>query len=206
MVFIYTFQLTIYLKCWYFYVYSIIIQHTIIVQLFLCTEKYAYLVNLGNTKRHRWAAKYLRKSFKDINSCLPIKIIKHNLFVNHAQPRATKLSAQHLHSSYHQIMEQQRMKNSNVIDNKHPVGCWWANGIFIEMHFYQNSNVGSWQIRLVHKIPREHCCILWSSWINMRIKSFVFKLYLVATKRLVLGLFVVLIVKKPLTLTMSLNQ
>ena len=174
--------------------YSIIIQHTIIVQLFLCTEKYAYLVNLGNTKRHRWAAKYLRKSFKDINSCLPIKIIKHNLFVNHAQPRATKLSAQHLHSSYHQIMEQQRMKNSNVIDNKHPVGCWWANGIFIEMHFYQNSNVGSWQIRLVHKIPREHCCILWSSWINMRIKSFVFKLYLVATKRLVLELFVVLII------------
>ena len=88
------------------------------------------------------------------------------------------------------------MKNSNVIDNKHPVGCWWANGIFIEMHFYRNSNVGSWQIRLVHKIPREHCCILWSSWINMRIKSFVFKLYLVATKRLVLGLFVVLIVQK----------
>ena len=204
---LYISQFTIYqyLRFWYFYVYCIDIQHTIIVQLFLSTKKYAYLVNLGNTKRHRWAAKYLRKSFKDINSCLPIKIIKHNLFVNHSEPRAPSY-LQHLHSSYHQIMEQQPMKYSNVIDNKHPVGCWWGNGIFIEMHFYQNSNVGSWQIRLVHKIHREHCCILWSSWINMRIKSFVFKLYLVATKRLVLGLFVVLIVKKPLTLTMSLNQ
>ena len=118
-----------------FYVYCIDIQHTIIVQLFLSTKKYAYLVNLGNTKRHRWAAKYLRKSFKDINSSLPIKIIKHNLFVNHSEPRATSY-LQHLHSSYHQIMEQQPMKYSNVIDNKHPVGCWWGNGIFIEMHFY----------------------------------------------------------------------